>query len=268
MNKKTAIIIVVAIFLVVSLAAYLNETKINEKIENNAEEKEEDKETNTTNNTDEERKDDDVMDGITLNYQSSIRIEKDGKVIYFDPYKIESNSNDADYIFITHSHYDHYSEDDIKKVMKNDTKFVVTSDLENKVKALGVLEDNVLVVYPNEEHNIDDISFETVPAYNIDKTYHKKSYNWVGYVIDLDGVKYYDVGDSDVTDEFKNVSCDVIFVPVGGTYTMTDSEAASAVNETKPKYAVPVHYGEVGSSTNADNFVNGLNDDITGVILK
>ncbi len=268
MNKKTAIIIVVAIFLVVSLAAYLNETKINEKIENNAEEKEEDKETNATNNTDEERKDDDVMDGITLNYQSSIRIEKDGKIIYFDPYKIESNSNDADYIFITHSHYDHYSEDDIKKIMKNDTKFVVTSDLENKVKALGVLEDNVLVVYPNEEHNIDDISFETVPAYNIDKTYHKKSYNWVGYVIDLDGVKYYDVGDSDVTDEFKNVSCDVIFVPVGGTYTMTDSEAASAVNEMKPKYAVPVHYGEVGSSANADNFANNLNDDITGVILK
>lgn len=266
MNKKSAIIIVIVIFVVISLVAYINETKVNNEIENNIEDNKQEN-ANVT-NSDEERKDDDIMDGITLNYQSSIRIEKNGKVIYFDPYKIESNSNDADYIFITHSHYDHYSEDDIKKVMKNDTKFVVTSDLENKVKALGVLEDNILVVYPNEEHNIDDISFDVVPAYNIDKTYHKKSYNWVGYVVDLDGVKYYDVGDSDVTDEFKNVSCDVIFVPVGGTYTMTDSEAASAVNEMKPKYAVPVHYGEVGSSANADNFVNNLNDDITGVILK
>lgn len=265
MNKKVMIISVVIVFIVAVIIACVNEIKVDNEIKLN----ENDKTTKTiTTTTNQERKDDDIMDGITLNYQSSIRIEKNGKVIYFDPYKIESNSNDADYIFITHSHYDHYSEDDIKKVMKNDTKFVVTSDLENKVKALGVLEDNVLVVYPNEEHNIDDISFETVPAYNIDKTYHKKSYNWVGYVIDLDGVKYYDVGDSDVTDEFKNVSCDVIFVPVGGTYTMTDSEAINAVNEMKPKYAVPVHYGEVGSSTNADNFVNGLNDDITGVILK
>ena len=265
MNKKVMIISVVIVFIVAVIIACVNEIKVDNEIKLNKN----DKTTKTiTTTTNQERKDDDIMDGITLNYQSSIRIEKNGKVIYFDPYKIEGNLNDADYIFITHSHYDHYSEDDIKKVMKNDTKFVVTSDLESKVKALGVLEDNVLVVYPNEEHKIDYISFETIPAYNIDKTYHKKSYNWVGYVIDLDGVKYYDVGDSDVTDEFKNVSCDVIFVPVGGTYTMTDSEAARAVNEMKPKYAVPVHYGEVGSSTNADNFVNGLNDDITGVILK
>ena len=268
MNKKVVIIFAMVIFALFAIFAYINEVKVNKEIKQNQEEKQEDKKTNEVNSADEERKDDDIMDGITLNYQSSIRIEKNGKVIYFDPYKIESIKNDADYIFITHSHYDHYSEDDVKKVMKNDTKFVVTSDLENKVKALGVSNDNVLVVYPNEEHKIDDISFETIPAYNINKTYHKKSYNWVGYVIDLDGVKYYDVGDSDVTDEFKNVSCDVIFVPVGGTYTMTDSEAASAVNEIKPKYAIPVHYGEVGSNANAENFVNGLNDDITGVILN
>ena len=116
MNKKTAIIIVIAIFVVISLVAYINETKVNNEIENNIEDNKQEN-ANVT-NSDEERKDDDIMDGITLNYQSSIRIEKNGKVIYFDPYKIESNSNDADYIFITHSHYDHYSEDDIKKVMK------------------------------------------------------------------------------------------------------------------------------------------------------
>lgn len=209
-----------------------------------------------------------MISGITINYHASIKLEKQGKIIYFDPFKIKEAKNDADYVFVTHSHYDHYSEDDVKKVMNDNTKFVVTSDLESKIKALVVSSDNVLVVYPNEKHTIDDFSFEVISAYNTNKAYHKKSYNWVGYVIDLDGVKYYDVGDSDVTDEFKSVSCDVIFVPVGGTYTMTDSEAASAVNEMKPKYAIPVHYGEVGSNANAENFVNGLNDDITGVILN
>ena len=103
---------------------------------------------------------------------------------------------------------------------------------------------------------------------NTDKTYHKKSYNWVGYNVNINGVKYYVVGDSDVTDELKRVNCDVIFIPVGGTYTMTDSEASSVVNKMKPKYAVPVHYDEVGSSANADDFVDGLNEKVKGIILK
>ena len=80
--------------------------------------------------------------------------------------------------------------------------------------------------------------------------------------------KLYVVGDSDVTDEFKSVKCDVIFVPVGGVYTMSDSEAALSVNEMNVKVAVPVHYGEVGSRSNAENFVNMLNENIEGIILK
>ena len=49
---------------------------------------------------------------------------------------------------------------------------------------------------------------------------------------------------------------------------MTDSEASSVVNEMKPKYAVPVHYDEVGSSANADDFTDGLNEKVKGIILK
>lgn len=214
------------------------------------------------------KKEKNEMDGITLNYHASIKIKKEGKVIYFDPFKIDNVSNDADYIFITHSHYDHYSEADIKKVMKDDTKFIITSDLKNKVINLGVSKENVTVVYPNENYTIDEIKFDTIPSYNTNKTYHKKSYNWVGYNVNVGGVKYYVVGDSDVTDEFKSVKCDVIFVPVGGTYTMTDIEAVEAINEMKPKYAVPIHYGEAGSKENAENFVKKINQNIKGVILK
>ena len=263
MDKKSSIIIAAIIFTILALFAYVDEIKIDKEIE------ESDKSSSQVQITTTRKKQEDkIMDDVTVNYHASIKLKKDGKVIYFDPFKIEERKNDADYIFITHSHYDHYSEEDIKKVMNDNTKFIVTSDLESKVKALGVIDDNVLVVYPNEEHNIDDISFETVPAYNTNKSYHKKSYNWVGYVVNLDGVKYYIVGDSDVTDELKKVTCDVIFIPVGGTYTMTDVEAANAVNEMKPKYAIPVHYGEVGSVENAQNFVDSLNDDINGIILE
>lgn len=261
MKKLGWILIIVVIILLGALIAYNYLGKDEKKIET-----EEKKTTGATTTTKKEEKN--IMDGITLNYHASIRIEKNGKVIYFDPFKIENTSNDADYVFITHSHYDHYSEADIKKVMQDGTKFIVTSDLESKITSLGVSKDNVTVVYPNENHTLYDIKFDTIPSYNTNKTYHKKSYNWVGYNVDIDGVKYYVVGDSDVTDEFKSVNCDVIFVPVGGTYTMTDNEAAQAVNEMKPKYAVPIHYGEAGSIANAENFISKLNDDIKGVVLK
>lgn len=61
-----------------------------------------------------------MLDNVEVLIHSSIRINK-GLTIYFDPYKINKDYNDADIVFITHSHYDHYSEDDLKKVIKDNT---------------------------------------------------------------------------------------------------------------------------------------------------
>lgn len=259
-NKNFIIIFIVVLILLVLSIIYFNNYNIDNK----------ENKTNITkfeniNNNEERRKD--LMENITLNYHSSIRIKKDNKIIYFDPFKIDDNKNDADYIFITHSHYDHYSKEDIKKVMNDNTIFIITSDI-NDLSSLGIKDSNINVVYPNKTYKVGSLSFDTIPSYNTNKTYHKKSYNWVGYNVNVDGIKYYIVGDSDVTEELKNVVCDVIFIPVGGTYTMTDSEASLAVNEMNVKYAVPIHYGEVGSSINANNFINNLNSNIKGIILK
>ena len=257
--KKLLYVFIVLIILIVGFLLANNYLS-------NKDNKTSDNKKTTTTTKKEETKKENIMEGVTLNYHASIRIEKNNKVIYFDPYKIDDAKNDADYIFITHSHYDHYSESDIKKVMKGSTKFIVTSDLEDKVNALGT--NNITVAYPEKNYTIDDLKVETIPSYNTNKTFHKKSYNWVGYNVEIDNVKYYVVGDSDITDELKKVKCDVIFIPVGGTYTMTDSEAAEVVNEIKPKYAVPIHYGEVGSKTNAESFVSKLDSKIEGIILK
>ncbi len=263
MDKKTIVISFAALFVVAALVSCYNESIIKKDTSN--------KTTTTIKRTTTKvtkKEDENIMDGVTLNYQSSIRIEKNNKVIYFDPYKIENSNNDADYIFITHSHYDHFSTNDIVKIKNDNTKFIITSDIKDKVQELGVKEENILVVYPNNNYKIGSLSFDAVAAYNTNKSYHKKSYNWVGYNVDIDGTYYYTVGDSDVTEELGKVSCDVIFIPVGGTYTMTDVEAADVVNNIKPKIAVPVHYGEVGSKSNAEVFVSKLDKKIKGVILK
>ena len=61
---------------------------------------------------------------IKINTHSSIRIAEGGKVFYFDPFELKGKFNDADYIFITHDHYDHLDPKSIQNAMNNTTKFI------------------------------------------------------------------------------------------------------------------------------------------------
>lgn len=202
-----------------------------------------------------------MLENIEVLCHASIKFNKE-KIIYFDPFKIEKEYHDADIIFITHSHYDHFSEEDMQKVRKLDTKIVVTKDLYDRTKVLGFKEENILKVIPNKNYYIDNITIKTIPAYNINKQFHQKENNWVGYLIVLNDTTYYIAGDTDLTEESQKVKCDVAFVPVGGTYTMTAPEAAELVNIIKPKVAVPIHYGSiVGTKQDAEKFKENVNSE-------
>ena len=210
-----------------------------------------------------------MLKGIEVLCHSSIKIEK-GKTIYFDPFKINKNYKDAGIIFITHDHYDHYSEEDIDKVIKEDTIIIVPEGLKAKLLGKGIKKENIITVKPEEKKEIKGIKFETIPAYNINKAFHPKENGWVGYIIEIDGISYYIAGDTDITKENKNVKCDVAFVPVGGTYTMDYKEAASLINEIKPKIAIPIHYGSiVGTKEDGIKFSKLVNHEIkTEILIK
>ena len=173
-----------------------------------------------------------MLNNIEVLCHNSIKINK-GKVIYFDPFKIIQNYNDADIIFITHSHYDHYSEEDINKVIKKDTVIIAPKDLKNQLEQNKIT--NIILVEPNNKYEVDGIKFETIPAYNTNKKFHPKENNWVGYIVEIENNKYYIAGDTDITEENKKVKCDIAFIPVGGTYTMDYKEAAELTNIIKPK---------------------------------
>ena len=208
-----------------------------------------------------------MVNNIEVLYHSSIRINKE-KTIYIDPFKIDRNYNDADIIFITHDHYDHYSEEDIDKVINENAVIVIPEELLTKVLKNGINKNAIITVEPNQKYMVQGIKFETVPAYNTNKTFHPKENGWVGYVIEINGIKYYIAGDTDITEENKKVKCDVAFVPVGGTYTMDFKEAAQLVNQIQPKVAVPIHYGSVvGTKQDAEEFIKLLHTNIKGVIL-
>lgn len=208
-----------------------------------------------------------MLDNIEILCHSSIRINKE-KTIYIDPFKIDKNYNDADMIFITHDHYDHYSEEDIDKVKKEGTIIIVPEELLTKLLVKGYNKNDIVTVESNKQYMMQDTKFETVPAYNTNKKFHPKENEWVGYIIEIKGIRYYIAGDTDITEENKKVKCDVALVPVGGTYTMDFKEAAHLINEIKPKIAVPIHYASiVGTEQDATDFVRLLHPEIKGIIL-
>ena len=208
-----------------------------------------------------------MLENIEVLYHSSIRISKN-KVIYIDPFKIDRNYNDADIVFITHDHYDHYSEEDIDKVINENTTIIIPEELLTKLLKKGINKNAIITVEPNEKYVVQGIKFETIPAYNTNKTFHPKKNGWVGYIIIINGIRYYIAGDTDITEENKKVKCDVAFVPVGGTYTMDFKEAANLINEIKPKIAIPIHYGSVvGTEQDAIDFIRLLHPEIKGIIL-
>ena len=208
-----------------------------------------------------------MIEDIEVLYHSSIRISKN-KIIYIDTFKIDKNYNDADIVFITHDHFDHYSEEDIDKVINENTTIIIPEEMLTKILRKGINKNAVITVESNKEYMVQGIKFETIPAYNTNKTFHPKENDWVGYIITLDGIRYYIAGDTDITEENRKVKCDVAFVPVGGTYTMDFKEAAQLINEIQPKIAVPIHYGSViGTKQDATDFIKLLHPNIKDIIL-
>lgn len=203
---------------------------------------------------------------IKINCQSSIKLVGE-KTIYFDPIKIEEN-HDADYIFITHPHWDHFDIEDILKIKKENTRIIGPLDIKQNLEEISFPTENVFLVAPNESLNIDNIKVKTVPAYNLNKEFHKKENNWLGYIIDFENIKYYISGDTDALEENKIIKCDIAFIPIGGTYTMTAKEAVEFINAMKPKKVIPIHYNMVvGSKEDEQDFINNINSDIEVEIL-
>jgi len=166
---------------------------------------------------------------------SSIKITNDNVNIYFDPYLIENEAHDADIIFITHSHFDHYSKEDIDKIINDNTMIIMPLSMKNNDYI------NSIFVEPDKKYIINDINVETTYSYNDKKNFHKKSDLNCGYVITLDGSRYYVMGDTDENKDILKIKADYIFIPIGGKYTFDETEAANYINKVKPKVAIYTH---------------------------
>lgn len=195
--------------------------------------------------------------------QSSIRIKGSEGTIYLDTIGMEEEPHDADFIFITHDHYDHYSPEDIAKVISDRTILIVPEKMAETVKKDIKGYADLVPVKPGESKEVNGLKFETVASYNTDKQYHPKNAGFMGYVLQVDGKRIYVAGDMDATEEAKAVRCDIAMVPIGGTFTMDAKEAAGLINIIQPKIAIPTHYGSiVGTKKDADVFAANVSETI------
>lgn len=190
----------------------------------------------------------------------------DGKInIYFDPLKIQNDAPKADYIFVSHEHFDHFSFDDIRKILKDSTILFMNQMTNEELD--DMIDNKVVIMSPGDSIEYNGIKIDAVPAYNINKfrepgkVYHPKEDKKLGFIVAFKGVKMYHTGDTDLIPEMTNLkskNIDLLFIPVSGTYVMTPSEAIEAAAVINAAVSIPMHYGIiVGERKQAEEFYKG-----------
>lgn len=196
---------------------------------------------------------------ITWLGHDGFKIEDGSEVLVIDPFKLGHDVG-ADYVLLSHEHFDHCNPEDLKKVMKPNT--IVVAPKGCKAELAKVSPKEIKIIKPGDTLKAGGFEIMAVPAYNTNKfrepgkPFHPKEEGMVGYVIKTkSGVTVYHTGDSDSIPEMTNLSPDIALVPVSGTYVMTVDEAVEAVSRIKPKIAIPMHYGAiVGTLEDAQKF--------------
>ena len=183
---------------------------------------------------------------------ASMRIEYDGKEIQVDPVtKLGEKTIDyaampkADYLFITHEHFDHLDTTAIKLLTKDDTRLITTQSC---AEMLGY---GMVMANGDRLQLADDITVEAVPAYNTTEghqQFHPKGRD-NGFVLTLDGLRIYIAADTEDIPEMAELKdIDIAFLPCNQPYTMTVEQLVNAARMVKPKVLFPYHYGQTDVS--------------------
>ena len=183
---------------------------------------------------------------------SSIRIEFDGKEIEIDPVS-ELNGKTvnyaampkADYIFVTHEHFDHLNQDAINQLTKESTQLITNQ------RCAEILGYGTVMVNGDNMQLANDISVEAVPAYNTTEghqQFHSKDRD-NGFILTLDALRIYIAGDTEDIPEMAEIKdIDIAFLPCNQPYTMTVEQLVNAAKTIKPKVLFPYHYGQTDVS--------------------
>ena len=178
----------------------------------------------------------------------SVRIVYDGVEIEVDPVmelhgrKTDYHAfPDADYILITHEHFDHLDPAAVSALEKADTKIITNAVCAGKLGKGDVMANG------DSRDLRSDIHLEAVPAYNTTpghEKFHPKGRD-NGFVLTVDGFRIYIAGDTEDIPEMDAIhDIDIAFLPCNQPYTMTVTQLANAAKRIHPKVVFPYHVSD------------------------
>lgn len=154
-----------------------------------------------------------------------------GTTIVTDPHDgksigIKAPDVEADLVLISHDHFDH-----------NCARIVKGSD--------------VVKVTTSEVCTKKGVTINGIESYHDEDKGAKRGENII-FKFEMDGIKFCHLGDLGEPLSEKQVQdideADVLFCPVGGTFTVDADGAWTVINEIKPKIIIPMHYRVGGLS--------------------
>lgn len=215
-----------------------------------------------------------AADGFTIRWlgQSFILVDTpSGKTIAFDPQVMtEFERKDpvkADYVCVSHPHNDHNRVEEAIADGKDPKKVTVFQGLtSDPAKPNKPAEWNKL----DEKVKISDsvtYRFRTFGCYHDEMGGLKRGKN-AAFIVEADGLTFCHLGDLGHTfteAEAKVIGkIDVLFIPVGGIYTINAETAKEVVDVLKPRlYVIPMHFavdGKPESLPGPDEFLEWFKD--------
>ncbi len=154
--------------------------------------------------------------------------------IVIDPYDeavgLKLGTLEADILLMTHDHHDHNNEKAVKGPPGQGTPFIIGNP---------------------GEYEVQGIFIKGISSFHDDSEGKERGLNTI-YVLEAEGIKLChlgDIGQKELTAEQLEAigDVDVLFLPVGGVYTIAAKEAANIIGQLEPKIAIPMHYALPGS---------------------
>jgi L-ascorbate metabolism protein UlaG (beta-lactamase superfamily) len=149
-------------------------------------------------------------------------------------------------ILVTDVHGDHFQPDVLLELISPSTLIIAPNalfgELFNTSRSITY---NLQTIANGEGFNAFGVSVEAIPMYNLTEErlmYHDPG-RGNGYLITLGDTRIYVSGDTEDIPEMRALQdIDAAFICFNLPYTMTEDQAASAVNEFRPNIVFPYHY--------------------------
>ena len=112
------------------------------------------------------------------------------------------------------------------------------------------------------------LKIDAIPAYNFTASYHPQGVG-NGYVLTVANKRIYLAGDTEDIPDMRGLhNIDVAFLPMNLPFTMTVTNAASAVREFRPAVVYPYHYAGSGSTPGDVNVFKQLVGQDLGIEVR